>query len=48
MVRAKTKVEACTVYRDYPAEAKKTITVTIPSGGPESVDGLEYKFEDGM
>lgn len=48
IVPAKTKVEACTVYRDYPAEAKKTITVTIPSGGPKPVDGLEYKFEDGM
>ena len=48
MVRSKTKVEACTVYRDYPAEATKTITVKIPSGGPEPVDGLEYKFEDGM
>ena len=48
IVPAKTKVEACTVYRKDVAEATKTITVKIPSGGPEPIGGLEYKFEDGM
>ena len=42
-----TKVEGCSVYKDCPTTTK-TIVVKIPSGGPESVGGLEYKFEDGM
>lgn len=48
VVPAKTKVEACTVYRKDVAESTKTIKVKIPSGGPEPIGGLEYKFEDGM
>ena len=42
-----TKVEVCSVYRDCPTTTK-TIVIKIPSGGPEPVDGIEYKFEDGM
>lgn len=48
VVFAKTKVEACLVYRGSSLEDKKTITVNIPSGGPAPIDGMEYKFEDGM
>ena len=48
IVPAQTKIEVCTVYRDSPSEVKKTIAIKIPSGGPEPVDGIEYKFEDGM
>ena len=48
IVLAKTEVNACEVYRSGMDNSKITIEVKVPSGGPDTVKGQKYKFEDGM
>lgn len=48
IVLAKTKVEVGSVYKSGIGAPKTMIEVKIATGGPETFNGQEYKFEDGM